>query len=408
MLYKNEVSFEGSVKENLFNKFFQSVFQPKTEIRSTVFVCGNEIKLSDVQFSIDEIQNYLSRVPSSSTPAFDGIQPTILSEAAHTLAPFVHLVFTYIIHSQFWLENWKCAYLTPIHKKGPRADVENYRPISILPRLVLVLETILFLFIYPKIKDRLNPRQHGFRSKHSTVTQLLTFLHELYLNFDGNVEQVVVYLDFSDAFDSVDHSTLLSKIIHFDFDEDFVKLINSYLSSRGQCVKLDGVLSESLPVTSGVPQGSVLGPLFFLIFIDDKIDVPEVSKVFCYADDTKLLCHGDLCLNYSQNDPCSLRLWAYCKYLSFNSAKSGYFSRSALDNTLLGDVEIPSLDNITDLGIEVSKTLKWSLHIQTKIVKNRRSFNYLKHSVQFNLSSGVKFNLIKACVFSVLLYGYLA
>ena len=269
------------MKASLFNKFVQSVFQPKTEIRLTDFVCGNEIKLSDVHFSLDEIQNYLSRVPSSSTPAFDDIPPTILSKAAHALAPFVHLVFTYIIHSQFWPENWKCAYVTPIHKKGPRGDVENYCPISIIPRLSLFLEKILFLFIYPKVKDRLNPIQHGFRAKHSTVTQLLTFLHELYLNFDGNLEQVVAYLDFSKAFDSVDHSTLLSKIIHFGFDEVFVKLINFYLSPRRQCVKLDGVLSEILPVTSGVTQGSVLGPLFFLFFIDDMIDVPEVSKVFC-------------------------------------------------------------------------------------------------------------------------------
>ena len=152
---------------------------------------------------------------------------------------------------------------------------------------------------------------------------MLTLLHALYLNFDGNVEQVVVYLDFSKAFDSVDHSTLLSKIIQFGFDEYFVKLINSYLSSRRQRVKLDGVLSESLPVISGVPQGSVLGPLFFFIFLDDLIDVPEVSKVFCYADDTKLLCHGEFCLNSAQNDLCWLRLWAYCNYLSFNSAKSG-------------------------------------------------------------------------------------
>ena len=139
----------------------------------------------------------------------------------------------------------------------------------------------------------------------------------------------------------------------------------------------------------------------------DMIDVPEVSKVFCYADDTKLLCHGEFCLNSAQNDLCSLRLWAYCNYLSFNSAKSGYLhiSRMSLD-ILLGDVEIHSLDNITDLGIEVSKTLKWSLHIQTKIVKAPRPFNYLKHSVPFNLPSGVKFNLFKACVLSVLLYGY--
>ena len=197
---------------------------------------------------------------------------------------------------------------------------------------------------------------------------MLTFLHELYLNFDENLEQVFVYLDFSKAFDSVDHSTLLSKIIHISFDEDFLKLINSFSSPRRQGVKLDGVLSESLPVTSGVPQGSVLRPLFFLIFIDDMIDVPELSKVFCYADDTKLLCHGNLCLNSAQNDLCLLRLWAYCNYLSFNSAKSGYLriSRSALDNILLDDVEIPSLDNITDLGNEVSKTFKWSLHIKQK------------------------------------------
>ena len=170
------------------------------------------------------------------------------------------------------------------------------------------------------------------------------------------------------------------------------------------------LLSESLPVTSGVPQGSVLGPLFFFVFLDDMIDVPEVSKVICYADDTKLLCHGELCLNSAQNDLSSLRLWAYCNYLSFNSAKRGYLhiSRMSLDNILLGDVEIPSLDNITDLGIEVSKTLKWSLPIQTKIVKACRSFNYLKHSVPFNLPSGVKFNLFEACVLSVLLYGYIA
>ena len=267
--------------------------------------------------------------------------------------------------------------------------------LSKLPKLSLILEKILFLFIYPKIKDRLKPRQHGFRAKHSTVTQLLIFLHEFYLNFDGNVEQVVVYLDFSNAFDTVDHSTLLSKIIHFGFDEDFVKPINSYLPSRSRCVKLDCFLSASLPVTSGVPQGSVLGPLFFLIFIDDMIDVPEVSKVFCYADDTKLLCNGDFYLYSAQIDLCLLRLLAYCDYFSFNLAKSGYVhnSRLFLDKILLGDVEIPSLDNITDLGVEVSKTLKWSLHIQTKIVKACRSFNYLKHSVPFNLPFGVKFNL---------------
>ena len=102
--------------------------------------------------------------------------PTILSKAAHTLAPFVDLVFTYIIHSQVWPENWKCAYVTHIHKKEPPADVENYRPISIRPMLSLVLKKILFLFVHPKIKDLLNPRQHGFRAKDS-ILQLRNCSH---------------------------------------------------------------------------------------------------------------------------------------------------------------------------------------------------------------------------------------
>ena len=94
------------------------------------------------------------------------------------------------------------------------------------------------------------------------------------------------------------------------------------------------------------------------------IDVPEVSKVFCYADDTKMLCQGNFCFNSAPKDLCSLKCGDYCNYLSFNSVKIGYLhiSRTSFDNILLGDEETPSLNNITDLGIEQSKTLKWSLN----------------------------------------------
>ena len=147
----------------------------------------------------------------------------------------------------------------------------------------------------------------------------------------------------------------------------------------------------------------MLGPVSILIFTDDMIHVPEVSKVFCYAGETKLPCQGSFCSNSAQNDLCSLRLWAYYNYLSLNLVESGYLhiSRMSLDNILHG-VEIPSFNNITDLGNEVSKTLKWSLHIQTKIVKACKSFNYLKHSVAFNLPSRMEINLFEACVWSVL------
>ena len=323
------------------------------------------------------------------------------------MAPFVYLMFTHVKESFTWPNLWKCADITPIHKKGSREDVENYRPISILPRISLIFERFLFNCIYSKLELALNPLQHGFRSKHSTVTQLIVFLHKLHLNFDKNLEQVVVYLDFSKAFDSVDHSNLL-KLARFGFDKSFVSLLCSYLSDRRQRVNIDGFLSDKLPVASGVPQGSVLGPLLFLIYIDDMIRVPQYSQVYCFADDNKLLCCGDSVFGNVQKDLNALRLWSHCNGLSFNSSKCYYLhsTPSTSYSVSIGVDDIERVPCVTDLGIVILSSLKWKHHIQTKLLKERRSFGYLKHSVPYNIPSGVKYNLFKACVLSLLLYGY--
>ena len=369
---------------------------------------GKLVKLSEVEFSLNDIQLLLAKVPDSSIAVCDGVPPTILNKAADTLSTLLYLVFSYVVRTQKWPDTWKCAFVTPVFKKGSRANVENYRPISILPWISLIFEKLLFMYIYGKIKDFLNARQHGFRKKHSTVTQFVLFLHELYLNFDENVEQVVVYLDFCKAFDSVDHSCLLFKVASFGFDKDFVALLSSYLECRRQRVKVGNSLSDVSDVSSGVPQGSVLGPILFLIYIDDMLDIPEFSNVYCFADDTKLVCSEDSCLRAVQSDLQALRLWSYCYSINFNAIKCGYlhFSRTSTDSLCIGSDNISRVDQITDLGIEVSSTLKRSYHVRIKLLKVRRALNYLKHSVPYGLSSGVKFNLYKACVLSVLLYGY--
>ena len=149
---------------------------------------------------------------------------------------------------------------------------------------------------------------------------------------------------------------------------------------------------------------------YFLIYIDNMHEVPEFSKLFCFADDAKLNCQKDSSLQSIQQDLCALSLWSYCNSLSFSIQKCGYlyFNRTSIDGLFIGDDEISWLEQVSDLGVEASSSLKWVAHIKFKFVRARRALSYLKHSVPSNCSSGVKLNLYKACVISVILYGYLA
>ena len=130
--------------------------------------------------------------------------------------------------------------------------------------------------------------------------------------------------------------------------------------------------------------------------------------MFCFADHAKLVCQKDSCVQSVQHDLCTLRLRSYCNSLSFNIQKCGHlhFNRTSTDALFIGNDELSWLEQVSHLGVEVSSSLKWGAHLKIKFVKACRALNYLKHSVPSNLSSGVKFNLYKACVISVLLYGY--
>ena len=204
-------------------------------------------------------------------------------------------------------------------------------------------------------------RQHGFRREHSTKSQLIIYLDELYSNFDDNVKQVPIYLDFAKTFDfeTVNHAILLEKLALYGPDNIFFKIIFSYLSDRLQRVSVNRTLSDEIMVTSGVPQGSVLGPLLFLVYID-MLSLPEFSSGFCFADDTKLACAGEDIFSTCQEDLDELYTWAADNALTFNVDKCVYLqvSEKCDSGFSIGSNLIRKVDKTSDLGIEISCNLK--------------------------------------------------
>ena len=201
------------------------------------------------------------------------------------------MIYERCIETGIYPSSWKKANVVPIHKKGSRQCKNNYRPISLLPIFSKIFEKLLFDAIYSHLSENklLTPNQSGFRPGDSTINQLLFITHKIYCAFDDtpSKETRAVFLDLSKAFDRVWHEGLIHKLRCNGVSGDMLALICNFLMNRKQRVVLNGKTSEWKDVLAGVPQGSVLGPLFFLIYINNQCDNLN-SGVRLFADDTSL------------------------------------------------------------------------------------------------------------------------
>ena len=186
---------------------------------------------------------------------------------------------------------YKESIIVPLYKKGSRAKAENYRPISLTDHIGKAFERVIRkrLVNYFESRGLFKDIQHGFRRKRSTLTQLLQHFDEVYNNFLDEADTDSVYLDYAKAFDKVDHGILLKKLESYGVHEKLIRWIKDFLADRKQRVVVNGVKSRAVWVRSGVIQGSVLGPILFIIFINDIADVVKGSTVRCFADDSRLI-----------------------------------------------------------------------------------------------------------------------
>ena len=240
----------------------------------------------------------------------DGIPGRILKETAQQIAPSLTLLFNKSLHSAVVPDEWKLANVVPVFKRGIKEHVQNYRPISLLCIVSKVLERCVLNHIWEHLQEVINDHQHGFMPGRSCLAGLL----------DRGEQIDVIYLDMTKAFDKVNHELLISKLRRFGFKTNLLNWFQSYLYHRRQQVTVFCSTSSSLPVTSGVPQGSIFGPILFLLYVNDLPDAVCSSTIATFADDTKLVKRiaSNTDSNKLQEDLNTLKQWSTSSNLAFN------------------------------------------------------------------------------------------
>ena len=366
--------FRNNVKDQteLFNNFFSEQFSEA----STYSIPINYQNDYNLNFSVShrDVRHLLLKLNPNKAQGPDGIHGKILKNCAVSLAYPLSLIYNMSYKTGIIPEEWKLAHVVPVHKKGSKACVENYRPISLTCLVMKIFEKVIRDKMMSICKTKINHKQHGFLPAKSCTTQMIPFMDSLSVNIDdiSTISTDVVYFDFSKAFDSVNHDIILHKLKHqFHIDGVLLKFLTNYLKDRKQAVVIGGSRSAVLPVLSGVPQGSILGPLLFVLFINDLPDwISQGTNIALYADDTKIWrkisCDNDN--DVLQRDINSLYLWSCknkmkchpqkCKVLSVTSSRRVYYILP-FDRYLynLNGVYLDYVETEKDLGVHITTNL---------------------------------------------------
>ena len=340
----------------------------------------------DIEVTSEEVIKRLLRLKPDKSPGTDNMYSRVLKEMADVISKPLTRLFNKTLQDQVVPSDWRKANVTTIFKKGSKSSASNYRPVSLTSHVCKLLESIIRYSLVAHLSKHtlLNKSQHGFTSGKSCLTNLLKFLEDVTKYIDEGKPVDVIYLDFSKAFDKIPHKRLISKVKAYAIGGKIYGWIEQWLHDREQRVVVNGQTSEWAKVSSGVPQGSVLGPTLFLMYIND-IDERVTSGILKFADDTKIYTcvqtvEAAMILQEDLNRLCS---WSKDWLMLFNvdKCKCLHFGFNNIEfEYMLGNDTISSCLEEKDLGITVHHSLQTSSHCANIVKKANQVLGIIRRT----------------------------
>jgi len=414
----DSIASSNTEKAEILNSFFaaQSTMPPAPpdhELPPFRYLTNDPI--SYIQTSQEEVYKILTRLNTNKACGPDLISNKILKECAMSLSQPLADLFNKSFNQGEFPQPWKHANVTPVYKKGDRQSKTNYRPISLLSNMSKVMERIVFnrLFEHCTKHNLLTEKNSGFKPFDSTINRLIHLTHQIYNALDAKQDTLIVFLDISKAFDRVWHPGLLHKLREFGITGNLYSWLESYLTGRSQKVVIGGEESSTSKTNAGVPQGSILGPLLFLIFINDIVQVVE-NPIYLFADDASLIKifnniqEATMSIN---RDLEHLAQWAHIWRVTFNAIKTVFMiiSLKLLNHQpnpvlLLNNTPLKQVQQECYLGMVLTSNMSWKEHIHKLTTKASKKIGLL-YTMKNKLSRSSKSQYYISFIRPVLEYG---